>query len=100
MKTTWAALLLLGSSVAVTLGEIDFTPILGYRTLEGVKFSQLLFHQNGQNITYEQPRGWSYSGDASRIRFNPPDVAQAIAEIAQVPLAKPETFDDETTTRL
>jgi hypothetical protein len=75
---------------------VDFTPGVGERTLEGIKFTELYFHENGRKISYEQPRGWTYSGDASRIKFIPPDVAQAFAEMAQIPLPGAQNFDEPT----
>jgi hypothetical protein len=71
---------------------IDFTPITGERVLEGVVFKQLIFHENGRAITYEQPRGWTYSGDTNHIRFTLPDIGQAQAEMAQSPLLEPQTL--------
>lgn len=79
---------------------VDFTPGLGERTLEGIKFTELYFHENGRKISYEQPRGWTYTGDASRIRFLPPNVAQAFGEMAQAPLAAPQNFDETSTKTL
>lgn len=100
MKTTSIALLLLATFGGAAYAEIDFTPAPGERVLEGIKFPQLFFHQNGRKISYEQPRGWTYSADSSRIRFTPPEVSQAFAEIAQTPLLQPEVLDEEATTRL
>jgi hypothetical protein len=77
-------------------GGIDFTPSAGERVLEGIKFPELYFHENGRKISYEQPRGWGHSGDATRIKFVPPDAQQAFGEFSQVPLARPQNFDDET----
>lgn len=85
--------------LAITLranGGIDFTPGTGERILEGIKFPELYFHENGRRISYEQPRGWTYSGDATRIKFAPPDVRQAFGEFSQAPLARPQNFDDDT----
>ncbi len=76
--------------------SIDFTPTTGERVLEGIVFPQLIFHENGRPITYEQPRGWTYSGEAARIRFTPPEFRQAIAEITQSPLTEPASFDEAT----
>ncbi|MFN2541874.1 MAG: hypothetical protein ABR514_06880 [Chthoniobacterales bacterium] len=75
---------------------IDFTASMGERTLAGIKFSELHFHENDRKISYEQPRGWSYSGDATHIKFVPPDVRQAVGEFSQAPLSKPQNFDEET----
>ncbi|HEY1583815.1 MAG TPA: hypothetical protein VGF73_12030 [Chthoniobacterales bacterium] len=79
---------------------VDFTPEAGERTLEGVVFKQIVFHQDRHRISYEQPRGWSYTGDAGSVRLTPPGVSQARATIEQSPLPAPEVFDDATTTRL
>jgi hypothetical protein len=75
---------------------IDFTPATGERVLEGIKFPELYFHENGRKVSYEQPRGWNYSGDAAHIKFVPPDARQAFGEFSQAPLAKPQNFDEET----
>jgi hypothetical protein len=96
VKLGISVLLLLGASVSNGWCGIDFTPGTGERVLEGIKFPELYFYENGRQISYEQPRGWSYSGDSSRIRFMPPSVAQAFAEMAQAPLAAPQNFDEPT----
>jgi hypothetical protein len=90
-----------GFILAVSAGShadaaIDFTPTTGERVLEGIVFKQLVFHENGRPITYEQPRGWTYSGDAARIRFTPAEFGQAQAEIIQSPLKEPESFNNAT----
>jgi len=92
-----SAIVFIALATAVTAkAGIDFTPGIGERVLEGVKFTELYFHENGRQISYEQPRGWSYTGDSSRIRFIPPNVPQAFGEMAQVPLAAPQNFDEPT----
>lgn len=68
--------------------------------LEGVVFKQLRFHEDGRVIAYEQPRGWTYSGDASRIRFMPSGTIQAQAEILQSPLPEPQNIDEAVTKHL
>lgn len=98
MKLASPLLLLL---VAVSAkASIDFTPTLGERILDGIKFQQLIFHQDSHKITYEQPRGWKFAGDSQRIRFTPTDVTQAQAEIEQLPLQTPQNFDEATIKRL
>ena len=84
------------AAALVANGGIDFTPSVGERTLEGIKFPELYFHENGRKISYEQPRGWSYSGDAGHIKFVPPDARQAFGEISQAALPQPQNFDEET----
>jgi len=96
MKTPSLALLLSLVGVVSLHAGIDLTPVPGERVLEGIKFPQLNFQQNGRRITYEQPRGWTYAGGGSRISFTPPDAPQAQAEINQSPLPAPQSFDEET----
>lgn len=91
-------LLLLASvlgAISVQAG-IDFTPTTSERELEGMKFKQLNFKDNGRRVTYEQPRGWNYSGGGASIKFTPPELPQAQAEIDQTPLQAPQNLDEET----
>jgi len=88
--------LLLASVTATCYGSIDFTPTTGERVLDGIKFQQLIFHENGRKIIYEQPRAWKYAASASQIAFTPPNMAQAEAVIDQSKLEKPENFDEAT----
>jgi hypothetical protein len=100
VKLSLSSLLVLVASILNAWCGIDFTPGIGERVLEGVKFTELYFHENGRQISYEQPRGWSYSGDSSHIRFTPPNVQQAFGEMAQAPLEAPQNFDEPTVKRL
>jgi hypothetical protein len=93
-RSTIAAVFL--SAILTVKSGIDFTPGIGGRTLEGIKFTELYFRENGRKISYEQPRGWTYSGDSSRIKFTPPGVTQAFGEMGQAPLPAPQNFDDVT----
>jgi hypothetical protein len=92
MKIVLALLLALLATNA--RASIDFTPTTGERILDGIKFKQLIFHDNGRKITYEQPRNWKYSGGASQIVLTPSDVSQAEAVIEQSRLEKPQNFDN------
>jgi hypothetical protein len=92
----WFGFILAVAAASRAGAAIDFTPTSGERVLEGIVFKQLVFHENGRSITYEQPRGWKYSGEAARIRFTPPEFGQAQAEITQAPLTEPASFDDAT----
>ena len=91
----WFGFILAVAAVSRAGAAIDFTPTTGERVLEGIVFKQLVFHENGRSITYEQPRGWKYSGEAARIRFTPPEFGQAQAEITQASLPQPQSFDDQ-----
>jgi hypothetical protein len=88
--------LLLIPAVLSTRASIDFTPVIAERIFEGIRFPQLCFHENDRKISYDQPRGWTYTGDSSRIRFIPPGAQQAFGEMAQAPLSAPQNFDEST----
>jgi hypothetical protein len=79
---------------------IDFTPTGGERTLEGIVFKQILFHQDGHTIAYEQPRDWTFTGDTGAMKLTPPNVSQARATIEQSPLSAPQILDEKTTVQL
>ena len=81
-------------------GSIEFSDTTSERVLAGIRFTQLSFKENGRTITYEQPVGWNYFLDGSRIKFTPRNIAQASADIDQSPLTQPQTFDDETLKQL
>lgn len=91
-----ASPLLLALLVATAQASVDLTPIPGERVLAGIKFQQLIFQEKGRKITYEQPRGWKYSGGGASIKFSPPELANAEAEIDQTPLQAPQNFDEKT----
>ena len=96
MRPVRLGLLLSLVGVASAHAIIDLTPTAGERTQAGIKFPQLHFKENGRTITYEPPRGWRHSGGGSRLRFAPPGLTQAFAEIEQVPLPAPQAFDEAT----
>jgi len=81
-------------------GKIDFTPIVGTRVLEGVSFPQLIFRQDGHQISYEPPRDWSYTGDTSRLRLSPAKAPQAQAIIEQTMLSSPQPLDESMVKQL
>jgi hypothetical protein len=95
MKASPLFLVLL-TCAASAPGSIDFSPVTGERVLDGIKFQQLIFRENGNRITYEQPRGWSYSGNGASIVFTPPGATQAQATIEQSPLRQTQNFDEAT----
>jgi hypothetical protein len=89
-----SALLLAVLTSSTSNAAIDFTAEAGERNLEGITFKQLIFRDKERRITYEQPKGWSYSGDSKGLRLTPPNVAQAHAEIDQAPLPAPQPIDE------
>jgi hypothetical protein len=96
--------LLLFAILAMALpagAELNLTPTLSERVQEGITFPQLCFSDNGKKVTYEQPRGWSYSVESKqKIAFYPPHSTATRAEIeAGFPLV-PAEFDEEGVKRL
>ena len=75
--------------------DLQFTPRESYFELEGMKLKQLAFSDGGaKEVTYQQPPGWSYSGDAGKLTLHPPNKSQAEATVSKVTLPKPGVFDD------
>ena len=99
MKHIWLVAALT-SGIATAYAGIDFTPTVTQREQAGISFQVLNFKENGRTITYEQPRGWTPAGGGAHIRFTPPGLNQAFAEIDQVPLTAPQNFDEPTTKAL
>jgi len=96
MKSKLLALAFLFPSLPPVFAAIDFTPTAGEWVMEGIKSPLLYFHENDRMISYVQPRGWTYTGDSSRIKFMPPDVSQTFGEIGQAPLPAPQNFNEAT----
>ena len=99
MMRIHAAALFLALLTSAQAG-VDFTPGSGERTLEGIVFKQILFHQDGHTITYEQPRGWTFTGDASALKLTPPNLSQAQATMEQAPPSGSQGFDEATAKKL
>ena len=95
MKRTLLVAACLGLVAMTARAAIDFTPTVTQREQAGITFHVLNFKEKGRTITYEQPRGWTPAGGAASIRFTPPKLNQAFAEIDQVALAAPQNFDDD-----
>jgi hypothetical protein len=100
MRIFLTAVIASSAVLPCSAGPIDFTPTMGQRELENVIFPQIIFHQDGHAISYEQPRNWTFTGGAAQIKLTPPDISQAQATIEQVALPTPQTFDEATTTAL
>lgn len=96
MKASPILLLAVALFSASVRGSIDFNAGTGERVLDGVKFPQLIFKEGDKKITYEQPRGWSYSGNGASITFTPQDAIQAQATIEQSPLRQAQPLDEAT----
>ena len=95
MKRTVLALFCAVASLAHA--GIQFNPrVIETTTPMGFKAQYLTFSENGRSITYEPPTGWTPGGGGAAIKFTPPNLTQAVAEIDQAPLAAPQNFDEET----
>jgi hypothetical protein len=93
-------LLSIGAFASWARGELQFAPSLREYETEGVRGSLLAFHdKKGQEITYQQPPGWQYSGSGAKLVLRPPKV-QAEATIETLPLSQPGSFDDESAKKL
>ncbi len=76
------------------------TPKIAEYELDGVKFKQFAFSDGAKTVTYQAPRGWEYSGNATQLTLRPPKKAQAEATITRIPLSQPGSFDDESLKKL
>lgn len=89
------ALPLLAASLSAHAG-VDLTPVPATRHFHGSEISELRFSDNGKPVAYQLPQGWSYSSlGPAKIRFYPPQGAQASAEMEIVPLAEGSGFEEE-----
>jgi hypothetical protein len=77
--------------------DLQFVPHPSTYELDGVKFEQVVFADGNKEVTYGPPRGWDYSGSASKLTMHPKDKPQAEATVIKLPLPEPMTFDDEET---
>jgi hypothetical protein len=84
----------------IAQAELQFTATVDEYVLDGAKLKQLAFHDGDQKVTYQSPRGWSYSGSTMQLTLHPPNKAQAEASITRVPRSEPGQFDDETLKKL
>ena len=89
------------SSTPLLRADLDLTPADTARELDGVTIPALLFSDGSQKVSYESPRGWSYSALSSReIRFQPPEVFQAETTIESIPMAGEYQFDERLIKKL
>src|ERR1700737_3729146 len=88
-------LILIGTFfVASARAELLLTPSVDEFELDGAKLKQLAFHDGGEKVTYQSPRGWDYSGSATQLTLRPPNKPQAEATIARVSRSDQPQFDD------
>ena len=80
--------------------ELVMTPTVDEYVLEGVKLKQLAFFDGGRKVTYQSPRGWDYSGTATKLTLHPPNKPQAEATITRIPQLEQSQFDDEALKKL
>ena len=80
--------------------ELSLAPKVGEYALDGVKFQRLVFSDGDKVVTYQPPRGWEYSGNATTLSLRPPNKAQAEATVSRIALPKPGSFDEESLEKL
>jgi hypothetical protein len=81
--------------------DLNLSPKLASFDADGATLHHLVFSDgNGKEITYQQPDGWQYSGDASKLTLFPQKKTQATGAITKVPLGKPGAFDEESRRKL
>jgi hypothetical protein len=57
------------ASTASAIAEIDLTPTLATRELDGIKLTQLHFRDDSRIVSYEPPTGWTYAGTSKTLRL-------------------------------
>jgi hypothetical protein len=81
-----AVIAVLLCTLGAARAEIDLRPEPSVRELEGCKFSQLEFRDNGKKITYEPPKGWKYvAHDQNTLALVPPGKDMVSAKIKFIP---------------
>jgi hypothetical protein len=80
--------------------DLKLAPEVAEYELDGAKMKHLVFMDGLQRVTYTPPAGWDYQGNSNLFVLRPPHSARSEATIRQVNLARPESFDSETTKRL
>ncbi len=92
MKTTF---LLLFCLLASARAGLDLTPTASVRHFNGGTFPEIRFAEDGVAVSYEVPRGWSYSSiGPSRFRLFPSGEKEAWAEMEVTPEMKRPAFEE------
>lgn len=90
-----AAVAVLACALGAARAEIDLTPERSVRELEGCKFPQLEFRDDGRKITYEVPKGWKYvARDKHTLALVPPEKDMVSAKIKFIPTPGPLVLDE------
>jgi hypothetical protein len=100
MRFLLTCLLTTCAMTEVWAGAIDFSPTSGQRELEGIVFSNLIFHQDGHEISYEPPKGWTYSGSSNQFILLPPGASQTRGTFSESQLNAPQIFDEASLAQL
>jgi len=100
-RITYLLLPILLAAGLTVRGDIDLTPSTATRQLGGLEFPELIFLDGGKPVSYEHPRGWTYSviGPA-KIRFYSPHVTQASAQIEAVTIGAGAALDEKAIRKL
>ncbi|MGI9089202.1 MAG: hypothetical protein ACR2HH_15925 [Chthoniobacterales bacterium] len=79
---------------AAAHGELNLSPRLAEFEGEGLKFHHLVFADGGQEVTYQQPAGWDFSGGPTKLTLHPKDKISAEATVTRVPQGTPLMLDE------
>ena len=81
--------------------DLNLSPKLGDFDGDGVRHHHLVFSDgSGGEITYQQPDGWQYSGDESKLTLYPQKKTQATGTITKAILRQPAIFDEQSRKKL
>ncbi len=80
--------------------QLQLKPSPSSYEVDGIKFSQLSFHDGNKEVTYVPPHGWECAGNESSLALRPPKQTQAEASIVKVPLTEEAPFDEPTQKKL
>jgi hypothetical protein len=69
MVSSVIRLSLLLVSTASAIAQIDLTPKLATRELDGIKLRQLHFRDDSRIASYEPPTGWTYAGTSKTLKL-------------------------------
>ena len=97
-----AVKLSVGVFLLVTSGRADLklTPQVAEYELDGIKMRRLVFFDGPERVTYTPPADWECASTNENLLLLRPHGTRGEATIRRVDLARPETFDEETTKRL
>jgi hypothetical protein len=95
IRVKFALLGILLLIVSAARADLDLTPSVVLKSVDGVKVSYVTFHDNDKVITYTPPHGWTLSGSHGGASLSIPDHSQARVTIQSAPRLRVPSFDDK-----